>query len=68
MIVRNTISQDVGGATVTTSIGTFNLNGTLNNNGFTLAANKACTLIVTVKNGGNGSNALVHVFGDVTGL
>ncbi len=50
------------------TIGTFNLNGTLNNTGFTLAANKACTLIITSKNGGNNSKAMVHVFGDVTGL
>tara|TARA_Y100000004_G_scaffold113855_1_gene127885 strand:+ start:636 stop:2945 length:2310 start_codon:yes stop_codon:yes gene_type:complete len=50
------------------TVGTFNLNGTLNTNGFTLAANKACTMIISSSNGGNGSKAMVHVFGDVTGL
>ena len=56
------------GPTPVYTVGTFNLNGTLNTNGFTLAANKACTMIISSKNGGNGSKAMVHVFGDVTGL
>ena len=50
------------------TVGTFNLNGTLNTNGFTLAANKACTMIISSRDGGNGEKAMVHVFGDVTGL
>ena len=56
------------GITPVYTVGTFNLNGTLNTNGFTLAANKACTMIISSRNGGNNDLAMVHVFGDVTGL